>query len=51
MNMHMYGTQDHDVSLLSHSLLLQVFGKGNAADCRKHVQTMNMMRGQKEAEK
>ena len=27
-----------------------MYGKGNAADCRKHVQKMNMDRGQKEQE-
>ena len=27
---------------------LKVFGQGTAADCRKHVQKLNMMRGQKE---
>lgn len=26
----------------------QVYGKGKAADCRKHVQKLNMMRGERE---
>lgn len=26
----------------------QVYGQGSAADCRKNVQTLNMMRGDKE---
>lgn len=25
-----------------------MYGKGKAADCRKHVQKLNMMRGEKE---
>lgn len=27
---------------------MQVYGKGRAADCRKHVQTLNMRRGERE---
>lgn len=28
--------------------LTQTYGKGTAADCRRHVQKLNMMRGEKE---
>ena len=31
--------------------VIKVYGKGNAADCRKHVQTLNMMRGEEERRK
>ena len=29
-------------------ILTQTYGKGTAADCRRHVQKLNMMRGEKE---
>ena len=28
--------------------MLQIYGKGAAADCRRHVQKLNMMRAEKE---
>lgn len=28
--------------------LSQIYGQGSAADCRKKVQTLNMMRGDKD---
>lgn len=28
--------------------MLQTYGKGTAADCRRHVQKLNMMRAEKE---
>lgn len=36
-----------DVSLML-VYLLQTYGKGTARDCRRHVQKLNMARGEKE---
>ena len=41
-------TDIHSLLAIPHTRAAQTYGKGNAADCRRHVQKLNMMRAEQE---